>query len=222
MRKKSGFTLAEIIIVIAVTLFLFTATMQGLINSSAQFNFRNQDDRLQAMLRTARSLAISGKAQPDYIDYNKNLCTDVLSSPGCTAPDLVTPAHYGVIFRKLDSMDVVSLFVDNHSKDPKQEGYYESGDPHNGYDVVLDYFILPKGMELILPDAGNEATIFFSPIFADVTTNINIPADKPIFKFGISQTQGNVVRKRCSQIQMLAGISEPLNETPTMDPSKCP
>jgi len=228
-RVSSAFTLVEIILVVALTLFLMTVTVQGLVNSSAQFSFNNESEKIQEILRMARSLAISGKAQPDYTDYNKNLCFDKgydENPMSCVDGDFVTPAHYGVQFYKtVDTGDAITFFIDNHSPNPADEGRFNPYDNtvesyRKGYDIILETYKLPPSMSLILP-SGNGA-IYFSPVFADVSTDFSLGAYYPFFIFGISQKQGDVVRKRCSEIHILAGISEPQPGPPNPDPTICP
>ena len=224
-NNKTGFTLIEIIIVTALTLFLLTVTIQGFANSSSQFTFNNEADKIQAMIRTARSLAISGKAQLDYTDFNNNGCTDdpLSKKDGiCDAPEYVTPANYGVQFFKYGDTNSVTLFVDNHSKKPNQEGKYEMANPHDGYDFLVDYFLLPQGLSLIMPNnSPNENDIFFSPIFADVSSYPQIDVANPFFTYGVQQKQGAILRKRCWQIHMLTGISEQMNDL-TPNEGQCP
>ena len=230
LKKKNkvhhGFTLIELIIVMTLTMVLMSMAVQGFFSSSAQFSFSNEAEKIQAMIRTARSLAISGKAQPDYTDFNNNQCLDAgnqLNDPG-DCSEFVTPAHYGVVFIKNPDANEVAIFVDNHSKNALAEGYYADGENITGYrggdDILLDTYFLPKGMQLIIPqidgttepgaDSGNTSSVLFSPIFADVSTDPKFPPSKPFFTFGITQKQGGIVRKRCWQIHLMAGVSEPM------------
>ncbi len=240
----SGFTLAELILVVALTLFLLTVTVQGFVNSASQFTFSNASERVQEMIRSARSLAISGKAQLDYTDFDKDGCFDDSSlnvSPcdSSAPPDYVTPANYGINFSKTTPGGVdtytVTLFADLHANPScasgcGQEGVYDSGsglaDYRNGKDVILDQYVLPNGIVFAFPGTGNnDATIFYSPIFADASFKVGtspvLPED-PFFTFGVSQMQGTILRKRCYEIHKLAGISEPMTATPTTNPAKCP
>lgn len=247
VKIRPGFTLAEIILVVALTLFLLTVTMQGFVNSASQFSFSNVSLKVEEMIRTARSLAISGKAQIDYTDYNNDTCINSADSlDACMTKntatggdDYVTPAHYGVNISKTppvlpgdpDKYTVI-LFSDSHAPagtDPTLvEGKFNPGnsvpDYKLGKDIILDTFPVPAGMKLIIPKTdgttvpgdGTSATIFFSPIFADVSSDVTILSTDPFFRFGVSQSNGDIVRKHCSQVHMLAGISEPANvATPT-------
>lgn len=238
---RPGFTLPEMILVVALTLFLLTVTVQGFVNSASQFSFANTAEKIEEMVRTARSLAISGKAQIDYIDFDKDTCVDkASSSPGCITQnsgtggdDYVTPAHYGVNFASSGGTYTVTMFADNHSTTLGDEGKFNVGtgvtDYQAGKDIVLDKFVLPPGIQLIIPmpdgttapGNGTSATIFFLPVFADVSTDLNIPVSSPFFRFGSAQSQGTIIRKRCSQIHLLAGISEPLAAT-SVNLTNCP
>jgi len=237
-KMRPGFTLTEMILVVALTLFLLTVTVQGFVNSASQFSYTNVVERIESLFRTARSLAISGKAQIDYIDFDKDECMDAASTPSapCSGDDYVTPAHYGVNLNKTtDVMGVdtytMTLFADNHSTVTPGEGAYNpgTGDYSAGNDIILEQFVIPKGMLLIIPQAngsttpgsGTNATIFFSPVFADISSDIIIPPATPFFRFGASQLSGTILRKRCSQIHLLAGISEPMTGLTTGQDS-CP
>lgn len=225
-----GFTLAEMILVVALTLFLLTVTVQGFVNSASQFSFANASEKVEAMIRYSRSLAISGKAQIDYIDFDKDGCKDVATTGSCGEDDYVTPANYGVNFNKTTVSGVdtytLTLFADNHSLTPADEGAYNPGttlsDYQGGKDIVLEQFVVPSSMVLINPGGGTSATIFYSPVFADISSDISIPPSDPFFRFGISQMQGTILRKRCSQIHTLAGISEPITSGLTANPALCP
>lgn len=231
-----AFTLAEMILVVALTLFLLVVTVQGFVNSASQFGFANAAEKVQEMIRQARSLAISGKAQPDYTDFNGDGCFDSTNPANdpvsCAGGDVVTPAHYGVNFSNNGGVYTVTLFVDNHS--PADEGAYSKGanvtDYRNGKDIILETYELPSGMQMVIPQQANgstnpgngaSATIFFLPIFADISSDVSIPSADPFFRFGISATFGDIVRKRCSQIHMLAGISEPMNDVHPAEPAVC-
>ena len=226
-NKFPAFTLIEMILVVALTMFLLVVTAQSFVNSASQFSFSNAAEKVQELIRQARSLAISGKAQIDYTDYNNDTCKDKAHSTSeCQTKnastggdDYVTPAHYGVNFDKTNA--TITLFADNHSP-TATEGKYNPGTNYaNGDDIVLETYPVPSGMQLIIPGNASSATIFFSPIFADVSSDPATSPTDPFFRFGISAKFGDIVRKRCSQIHMLAGISEPMNDPNPGDPNKC-
>jgi|GEM_PF-1843778 len=246
--SRSGFTLIEMILVVAITLFLLVATVQGFANSSAQFGFGNASVRVEELVRQARSLAISGKAQLDYANYaHKDAHCDGV--PSASDPCLATPAHYGVNFATVGTGYVVTLFVDNHTPSPCPvgacgvEGKFDAGsaatDYANGFDIILDTYALPSGMKFIIPNTDGttnpgcttspcSATIFYSPVFADVTSDLTdlppttpLPTD-PFFRFGISQTSGTLSRKHCSEIHILAGVSEPMSGLDLTHLDSCP
>jgi type II secretory pathway pseudopilin PulG len=224
-----AFTLAEMILVVALTLFLLTVTVQGFVNSASQFSYANVAEKVESMIRYSRSLAISGKAQIDYTDFDKDGCKDVATTGACGEDDYVTPANYGVNLDKTTVSGVdtytLTLFADNHSPTPADEGAYNPGtvlaDYQGGKDIILEQFVVPSSMVLIIP-GGTSATIFYSPVFADISSDISILPSDPFFRFGISQMQGTILRKRCSQIHLLAGISEPITTGMTGNPTVCP
>jgi len=212
---RSGFTLIEIILVVALTLFFLTVTATGLVNSASQFAFANAYQRVLTMISTARSYAISGKAQLDYTDYTNNFATST-DNP----TNYVTPAHYGINFNAANK--TVTLFADLHSKDSTtREGHFNppgnpptTADYANGMDIILDTYTLPEGMSLILPSITAPATaitIFYSPIFADISFDVSPLPTGSFFKFGVQQTSGAITRNRCSEIHIIAGIAEPFD-----------
>lgn len=228
---RPGFSLAEMILVVALTLFLLTVTVQGFVNSASQFSFANAAQKVEEMVRTARSLAISGKAQLDYTDFDKDGCFDDITrntstscpfpTPEPQQPDYVTPAHYGVHLGKttVGTVDTytATLFADTHSTPANEGKFNHPGDTVSdfqaGGDVVIDQFVLPSAMTLIIPgSSGTSASVFFSPIFADLSADFTITSADPFFRYGVTQIAGDINRKRCFQIHVLAGISEPMKD----------
>ncbi len=234
--NRSGFTLVEMIVVLALTLFLFVVALKAVTGSTSQLNFANTHEQVLDLVNQARSLAISGKAQPDYTDFDNDGCTDLANNPlqnvamPCTAalPDMVTPAHYGVHFHissdPLNPYDTVTLFVDNHAlasgggSGNGKEGVFDAadlsslpGDYWLGKDIVLQQLTIPSGLHLFnLPgNAGNvtDTSIFYSPIFADMAFDVPLQQNQ-FFTFGLQQTAGGISRQRCTRIQLLAGIPE--------------
>lgn len=229
-QNLSGFTLIEIVLVVALTLFMLTVTVQGFVNSASQFSFANVSQKIEEMVRTARSLAISGKAQIDYTNFDNDTCADNVSTPLCPEDDYVTPANYGVNLQKItaggNTTYTVTLFADNHSAtDEKKYNTVPNptlADYKAGKDIVLETYTLPSNIQMILPGGGDTATVFFSPIFADLSSDITITNADPFFRFGLYQVSGSVTRKKCSQIHILAGISEPTTSGLTNNPAACP
>lgn len=200
-----GFTLIEILLVMALTVILLTVTLQSTVGSAAQINFANSYDKVLDMIRQARSLAISGKAQEDYTNFD-----------GDPATNLLTPAGYGVYFHHVpNGQDSVVLFIDNHALNHQAgfEGVYNSSVSANDYaagnDIILDTFNLPAGIQFFnfAGEANqNDATLIYKPIFADVIFQPEIPGN--IFTFGLQQTGSNVERTHCVQLHKLSGIAE--------------
>jgi type II secretory pathway pseudopilin PulG len=219
-----GFTLIEIIIVIALTLLLLTATLQTIIGSTAQLTFINNTEKVLDLFRQARSLAIAGKAQLDYTDFDKDNVNDTSLNGG---PDYVTPAHYGVHFHHADSPltpDTVTLFIDNHEvtgENPK-EGRFDKSPTNDalnyrkGYDIILEEYALPPEIRFInLPE--NDVTLFYSTLLADISFDPLLSDNTAFFSFGLEQKSGSAItamRQRCFQMHKLAGIAEPSNTCP--------
>lgn len=211
---QRGFTLIELIMVIALMLILVVASAQSIISSTNQFRFQNVNDQILNLLREARSLAVSGKAQLDYTDFDKDILTDV---PVNGQVDYVTPAHYGVRFihdAEGDEPDKAILFIDNHSVagEGSSEGAYDPrtksvADYRRGYDIILREVTLPDNIRLSLEN-GTIDTIFYSPLYADISFSPLILDN--FFNLGLSQS-GAVRRERCYVIHKISGIPEPVS-----------
>lgn len=208
--SKKGYTLIEILIVMGLTLFLFSAAIQSFITTSSQFAFANTVEKVVGLIRQARSMALSAKTQTDYVDFNQDRETK----------DQVTPANYGVHLESNENKPhLVTLFADNHQKrspsstdcreniyDPKEKKDYE-----NGCDIIIESFELPAEIKLVgLPGLRRETSIFYSPVFADVLFDPEPPVGDYSVVFGIEQKSGSVTRKRCFIIHKLAGSPEPV------------
>ena len=179
------------------------------------------------MVREARSYAITGKAQPDFTDYDGNKCYEAsnpANAPGCLG-DYVTPANYGVYF----GSNKVDLFADIHqakttsggTADPNTEGKFLPssngiGQHSTGTDLILSEYQIPNGITLKINIDGVTGTgsscgssgfctpsIFYSPIFADFNTDPTVKNTGFVY-IGISDGE----RSSCFKIQRLAGNPE--------------
>lgn len=194
--------------------------MRGLVNSQQSFIFNNSAERVIQLVREARSLAVTGKAQTDYTDADKDYG---LANPD--SGDYVTPAHYGVYFDTTVGANKLVLFFDvNRGESVDQtEGFFDKpsaatgiGQFEAGKDVVLAEFSLDTTMSFILNPAGTN-TVMFSPIFADTSFDAPLGVTK-IFVFGVKDTGGNIDRQRCYKIHLVAGVPEAADGT---DDSAC-
>lgn len=211
-KKISAFTLVEIMIVLAITMFLLTIALQSAWGSSAQLNFINSTNKVIDMIREARSLALAGKTQLDYTNF---LGTDC---PTC----LITPAGYGVAFEHYSDPtipDQAILFVDNHSLFGGEGTYVEDNlaNYNAGTDIVLEKFVLPKGIFFngngILAFGQNDSkrsTIIYTAVFADVIFDppTIVPSLSNLLTFGLTQS-GSVPRSACFQIHKVSGLPTP-------------
>lgn len=190
--------------------------MRGLVNSQKSFIFNNTAERVIQLVREARSLAVTGKAQADHTDADKDV------DPDTTDPtDFVTPAHYGVYFDTTAGANKLVLFFDvNRGESVDQtEGQFNKpsaatgiGQFEAGKDVVLAEFSLDTSMSFILdPPVTN--TIMFSPIFADTSFYPALGVGTQIFIFGVQETGGTVDRKRCYKIHLVSGVPEVADDT---------
>lgn len=230
-KPLKAFTLVEILIVIAIIITITAATLNGIVNSQKLFAFNAASTKIIDMVREARSYAITGKAQPDFTDYDGNGCYDANHSgnpPGCpVGGDYVTPANYGVYF----GSDKIDLFADIHqakttsggTADPNTEGKFlpgsnDIGQRSDGTDLVLSEYQIPNGITLKVNVDGVSnpsfscgvsgactPSIFYSPIFADFNTDPS-PTSQSIGFVYIGVSDGE--RSSCFKIQKLAGNPE--------------
>ncbi len=204
--KKSGFTLIEILIVIAIMAMLFVFSARGFVNSKGSFLFINTSQQLVASVREARSYAIAGKAQLDYTDYDRDGFNATTSPPD--GPDYVAPAHYGIHF-DLTAKKIL-LFADIHSNSETGtpvEGVFEPpntpvGTYQAGKDLILSVYTLPDAYHLIIKE--NASNIFYSPVLAD--TRFDGGAINSALHFGIAEVDGS--RIKCFSIHVVSGIPE--------------
>jgi type II secretory pathway pseudopilin PulG len=200
-KNLKAYTLIELVVVLAITVLLLTIGIGGLMNGQKQFNFQANYERILQMVRDARSLALNGKAFPDYTDYNRN---------GNTT-DLMTPANVGVDFDVVNG--TVTMFADLHNgktDSTQNEGVYDAPVPFGFYtytagkDVAIEQYKLNPTMTLLI--SGGPRTIFFSPIFADVKFYPALPPANKFFFFGGKENTGT--RKGCAKIHPVSGIPE--------------
>ena len=213
MKDKNGFTLAELIIVIGLLMLIFALSIRGLVNSQQSFIFQNSVEQVVQLVREARSLAVTGKAQPDFTDSDRDGASNVT-----VPPDYVAPAHYGVYFQKASGSTPakITLFVDlsKGALDSVQnEGVYNAPgssigfgayDPATGKDVKLAEFTLDDSLDLVLKPSPTN-TVMFNPLFADTTFNPALVGN--FFYFGVKE-KATGGRERCYKIHPIAGVPE--------------
>lgn len=206
---RPGYTLAELLVVMGILLMLFAMALQGLVNPQRSFAFNNAYQKVIDMVRQARSLAVTAKAQFDYTDYDNDGCKDKVENQ-CAEADLVTPAHYGIYFDT--ATEKMMLFADLHVEGGNSEGVFvtsvgmKPGERKIGNDLILDEYTLPANFDFVLPAANNDAgIIFYNPVYAD--TIFDKTPDAHTMIFGVKENGGNGL-KRCSKIQAVSGIPE--------------
>lgn len=207
---KSGFTLIEIIIVMAIMTILFSMAASGMSNSRSFFTFTNSYERVVQLVREARSDAVTGKAQMDYTDYNQNGIV-----PDAGNPDFVTPAGYGINFDTTEGSAKVTLFVDLHVgalDDEQTEGTYDAPTSIGAYEAGKDFIMAQFSLDplLILILQGGPETVIYTPIFADVTFNPELDTGEISMIFGVSE--GAAKRHKCSKIHPVSGVPEATTE----------
>lgn len=219
-QSSSGFTLIELLIVITLLIILFAAAITSLVTSQRSFIFNNAYQQVINTVREARSLAVSAKAQLDYTDYDQDGIDHNTSSQD-GGPDQVTPAHYGVFISK--TTRTITLFADIHkgTSNNQQEGVYDPPPQEyplqtyvDGRDLKLAEYSLPAGMEFIINPA-EEATILYTPLFADTIWQGPGAMNTPFYLFGIQEITGSNPRKRCFAIHPISGVPETTEATGT-------
>lgn len=220
MKKKffsgqAGFTLIELLIVITIISIMFGLSISSAISSQKSFIFTTAYEQIKSLMRQARSLAISGKTQLDYTDYDQDTFTDTNLNNG--QPDAVTPAHYGIHFDQADGK--ITLFADIHTQSgnqsPPSEGVYDApgantkiGEYEPDKDIKLAEIQLDQNLIIMIPQ--NSQTVFYSPIFADATFNPQLT--QPYLIFGVREKNVQNGRMRCSIIHPIAGIPEEIEK----------
>jgi len=209
-NSQNGFTLIELMIVMVIITVLTGIIYGSMIRTQDQQMYNNQFEKILSIISNARSLAITGKGQLDYSDYDHDLLTATT-----TPVDYVTPANYGVNFDSITpNANSVTQFADINP--PETGGTGEKGRYDN--DLTKNY-TLGQDLDLVKWDMGkdfclfvdtyktstNSGSILFSANYADISFD-NLTAD-PFLKIRVrDKTPVN----RCKQIKIhkMAGIPE--------------
>jgi prepilin-type N-terminal cleavage/methylation domain-containing protein len=174
-RASKGFTLIEVLFVIALMTFIGIAGITQTINSQKQLSFMNTFKDLMAKIREPRMYSVTNLTVPD-----------VYNSLGAGAGQLYIPNGYGVYIRRKTTTDatfgtitadeyIVGVFAD-HAKGSimpggslTNPGKFDSGTPENGSDFPIgpEYTIdgLKYGIRIYTNDDlqdlkdGNWATV---------------------------------------------------------------
>lgn len=215
IKTKSAFTLVELILVMTIITMLSAISLTSLLSTQATFQFKSTSEQVFGMMREARSLAVTGKAQIDYTDFDEDGCkagtVEYKHDPACTektVPDYVTPANYGIYF-DTENRKII-MFADMHGSNigkfdkPAAVGKYE-----DTKDLILSEYSLPPNYKFfIYPKLTT--TVMFSPIFADTTFETDLSPSQFFWVFGIEENKG--FRKSCMAIQRVAGNIEDFNK----------
>lgn len=211
-KQKKGFTIIELIIVLAIIVIVIGVSFSSLTRSQSQQIFNNNFDKIVSLVSTARSLAITGKGQLDYTDFDNDKCNHngVMVGGTCTSPDYVTPANYGIYFNTTPGAKNIILFADINpplSGATGQKGAYNLGTSYTtGDDFELDSLTLPSNLtlEVIGSSSYTTGSLFFSPNYADITFQTLVP--NPFITIKLSES--NPARCRQITIHKLAGVPE--------------
>ena len=211
---QAGFTLIELIIVVAIVVIISAVTLGSLTRSQDQQIFNNSFEKLYSLINTARSLSIAGKGQLDYTDFDNDGCRAAATTVPLCAADYVTPVNYAVQFSTSTSPNAV-LFADMNipsSGATGSKGNYNSGTSYaTGDDLDLDSLTLPAGITMeiqdvtIFPPSLSTTGIFYSPNYADITFSPVSSNANPFLLLRLKQ--GAYICKQI-RIHKLAGIPE--------------
>jgi len=206
---RAGFTLIELVIVMGILVIVLGLSMSSMLQSQSVQVFNNTFGKLFSLVNNARSLAITGKGQLDYTDYDRDT-KNYLSSPA----DYVNPANYGVRFDTAAGSVNVRLFADINppqSSGTGQKGRFDAGGVYTtGDDLVLDSLTLPNKISLAVHDgSSSQATpsIFYGMKYADMTfEGLNVNAGSPFIRIQLTDQQTTTCRQ--IRIHKLSGIPE--------------
>jgi hypothetical protein len=182
-------------------------SMSSLLQSQSAQIFNNNFSKLYSMVNTARSLAIAGKGQLDYTDYDRD-------GDDHLTPDYVTPANYGVRFDTASGSANVRLFADIHpplAAALGQAGAYDDGTNYPfGHDLVLDTYTFPSKTVLKIIDGNGlnppTGSFFFNMKYADISFE-NIPTSgTPFVRLQLIDQTTSACRQ--IKIHQLAGVPE--------------
>jgi len=224
---KKGYTIIELLVVLAVIVLIFSIGLGSLLTSQRQVLFLSSYESVVQIVRDARSLALAGKAMPDYADFNANSNTS----------ELVAPANYGVSFNL--TAGTVTTFVDlrkNPSAAVPAEGQYDPPPAVTGFyqyvagkDVKMATYTLDSTMfklvsnmfNRLVPPNDKRVDIFFSPIFGDFSIYPPLVNAAPSYQqtfliFGVTDISG--LRKKCSKIHPVAGVPEVATDAECVTP----
>lgn len=215
----TGFTLVEVLVVLAIIGIMTTISLNSLIISNRQQLFLNQFEEIFGMMNSARSLAIAGKGELDYVDYDQDGCNYTGASPCTNGADYVTPANYGVHFEEDGGIQKLKLFADMQLPSSGASGaklqYDDGGVYTTGDDLVLREVNIDERFEVnilfgdgTLTEVDPPVAIFYSPLYADIKfENVAVDAESPFFIVRLQEIDG-VQRCRQIKIHQLAGIPE--------------
>lgn len=213
---KAGFTLVELILVMMVTVILAASALTGMIRSQKNFAFNGTYQRVTSMVQEVRSLAVTGKAQIDYEDYDHDECKNAgQHGGGCsllgTENDYITPANYGIYFDT--DTRTMTMFADMHGSTVGgfDDAGLDIGEWLGGQDIKLAEYTLSEGYNFVLYSSGGANTVMYSPIFADTTfadDSVVVDIDD-FFVFGIEELPAPPgFRIRCMALHRVSGVAE--------------
>jgi prepilin-type N-terminal cleavage/methylation domain-containing protein len=217
-KYSAAFTLVELLVVLAIIGIMASIAINSLIISNRQQLFLNQFEEVFSAINNARSLAISGKGELDYVDYDQDGCNYTGALPCTNGADYVTPANYGVRF---DSTGTgrVRLFADMQvplSGATGAELQYDNGTTYTtGHDLVLRDVVIDSRFQMevfygngSLTQDTLPASIFYSPLYADIKfQDVAVDQTNPFFVVRLRELTG-VQRCRQIKIHQLAGVPE--------------
>lgn len=203
-RIPKGFTLVEILIVIALMAFLAIAGLSNTINSQRQYSFMTMFKEVMAKIREPRMYAITNVTVPDI--YNS---LGIIPAP--LTPPLYIPPQYGFHITRYTEYDGtgtkitkdeyrITIFADQEGTDAGTEGKFDATKDYitgNTYtidamkygleiytrnDLSTGDMIHPKTISPGTPgahDSSDYITLFYQSPFASFSADYSISPQTP-------------------------------------------
>lgn len=210
--QNKGFTLVEMLIVVAIIVFLSSSTLFSSYVMREQLQFRSGYNSLEGIISEARTMALSGESFPDKYDYDGDTLTG--------EDDYILPNGYIVQLVDEGPNIVAYLYADLFSS---KIGSFDRED-----DQKIKMIELPENIDLIV-DARTKSGGVYGGLGIDEVTFmyktpdaafsvIDTPDTQPIsLQLTLQQvgedTDKTIKRSKFIFLHYLYGIPELLNES---------
>lgn len=206
INKAAGFTLVEMIIVIAIILVLSAGVFGSSYLFKDQAAFKLNYERVLSLLHDARNMALSSQSYPDTNDYDKD---GLFYEPD---GDMILPNGYIVHFDLTSDKPVVSLYADLFDSvvnelDPENDMLLKQHELDENIIISAQGFTQANNAAA-LPNAGEDFSVIYTT--PDAEFFVLDMSGKTTLQLKISQTgrDGNEARKKFIFMQYLFGTPE--------------